>query len=905
MTAQQQETLAQDCASAADLTARALAWVQNPENADLVGAESRSLVRMMRRGLRRARRLGRAAKTRMSVSVFGPSQAGKSFLVSVLARPEAGPLVADFDGPGGTLDYIREINPEGEGESTGLVTRFTMARTATPDGFPIKLTLLSEADILRTLINSFFMDGDRSEPSPEPSQIAHHLDTFKARAGSPRAGLDEDDVYEIGEYIDSVFAREAYAVALKPFWDEAAAIAPGLSIADRATFFSLLWGGHQAFSDLYARLAGALEQLGHAEEVFAGLDALVPRDTSIIDVKTLSGAVDGAPLQVTTAKGHPVGLARSVVCALAAELVLPMQSLPSAMFAETDLLDFPGARNRFEQTLSKAFEDGADAILPELLLRGKVAYLFDRYVQNQEITSMLLCVADSNMETLDLPGLVQNWIGTTHGQRPDQRATTDCVLFMVLTKFDKHLGDSAAEGGDSTRFERRMEASLLEKFGKGADNWVNEWAPGAPFRNCFWLRNPNYYVDGLIEYDDAKREQQIRPEKLGRVAELRAGCLSAPAVQRHFTDPEAAWDAALRLNDGGVSYLTAELARVCKPDSKLRQIKVQLDQLTTELTQSIAPYHVSDDVEQRIAEKQEAANRVIDDLEAALTRHRFGAVLAALMVDQDEIEGRIARVPSSVRITSAVSSANAGPETSAMTGGQAGEQMGGQAGGQAGGLQRPGRPSRPARPRPSAVATTDATSTSEAPDIRTMTLEQFQSETAIETWIEALKRFRDDGARQRNYGLSDTASGDLVAELIHAVRRTGLARRTATQLEEVNFGLTVEKQAQPASILGAESINGFVATLGMLDLPEADRPQVQSPDGGSRAVFVRPAPGDRVDDLPAQPRAVAEELWSDWVFALDAMFVANAKDGVGGEVNIEQNLALGKILGDLGGIARG
>ncbi|MCB1366113.1 MAG: hypothetical protein KDK02_18545, partial [Rhodobacteraceae bacterium] len=659
-----QERLGRECARIADLTDRARAWVQDPGNAALVGAEAKSLVRSMRRAARRARRLGRAARRPMSVSVFGPSQAGKSFLVSVLARPENGRLVADFAASGGQLDYIRQINPEGEGESTGLVTRFTMQKDATPKGYPVKLVLLGEADIARTLINSFFMDGDRSEPAPDSAAIAAHLDAYKPRAGAAQPGLDEDDVHDIAEYVETVFGREAYAAALKPFWEEAARIAPGLAVADRAGFLSLLWGGHAPFSDLYGRLAGALGQLGHAGEVFAGLDALLPRESSIIDVKTLSGAADAAPLEIATGDGRTVALARSAICALAAELVLPMRDLPSEMFAQTDLLDFPGARNRFEQDLATAFAK-SDAILPELLLRGKVAYLFDRYVQNQEITSMLLCIPDSNMETVDLPGLVQNWIAATHGATPEQRAGQDCVLFFVLTKFDKHLGDTAAEGGDETRFERRMQASLLEKFGKGGDRWVSEWEPGRPFTNCYWLRNPNYYVDGLIEYDDAKIEQRIRPEKENRVAELRAGCLRAASVRRHFADPEAAWDAALRLNDGGVSHLRAHLARVSRPDSKLRQIAGQLERIAADLARSIAPFHVSDDVEQRIADKRQAAALVIDDLEEALLRHRFGAVLAALMVDRDEIEGRISRVPSSVRITNAVSTAAMAPDPQA------------------------------------------------------------------------------------------------------------------------------------------------------------------------------------------------------------------------------------------------
>lgn len=493
---------------------------------------------------------------------------------------------------------------------------------------------------------------------------------------------------------------------------------------------------------------------------------------------------------------------------------------------------------------------------------------------------MLLCVPDSNMETVDLPGLVQNWIGTTHGATPALRAQTDCVLFVVLTKFDKHLGDSAADGGDETRFERRMAASLLEKFGRGSDNWVGEWTPGQAFSNCFWLRNPNYYVDGLMEYDGGKRETRIRPEKQSRIAELRSGCLAAPSVTRHFADPPTAWDAALSLNDGGVSYLISALEKVCKPDSKLRQISGQLDQARQELRQAISPFHVADDVETRIAEKKEVVSRIIDDLEDALARHRFGAVLAALMVDQDEIEGRIARVPSSVRITSAVSAAGGGSSPAIA---------------ETPVLQRPGRP---ARPTPTVAVQEQE---QEQPNVRTMTLEQFQSETAIELWIDRMKQFRDDHIRRNAYGLGDVTTGELVAELIHAARRTGLGRDTAAGLKEINFGLTVEKQAQPASILGAESINRFVSTLGMLDLQESDRPQVQTADGGHRAIFSAPPAADSVDDLPATPKATAEQMWSDWVFALDAVALANAKDGVGGEINIEQNLRLGEILASLTG----
>ncbi|MCE8468456.1 putative virulence factor, partial [Rhodovulum sulfidophilum] len=131
------DQLAERCARVETAARKALDWVSDPENAETVGLDRKSLAQALRKGARRAQKLGRAARTKMSVSVFGPSQAGKSFLISVLARPEDGRLVADFQGPGGQLDYIREINPEGEGESTGLVTRFTMTKAPCPEGFPI------------------------------------------------------------------------------------------------------------------------------------------------------------------------------------------------------------------------------------------------------------------------------------------------------------------------------------------------------------------------------------------------------------------------------------------------------------------------------------------------------------------------------------------------------------------------------------------------------------------------------------------------------------------------------------------------------------------------------------------------------------------------------------------------
>jgi hypothetical protein len=894
-----QNALADRCLDVARLTREALDWVNDAENAETVGPKHKSLTKLLRRSARRAERLGKSARTNMSVSVFGPSQAGKSFLVSVLARPQNGRLTADFNGPGGRLDYISKINPAGDGESTGLVTRFTITKAPTPEGFPIQLHLLSEADIARMIINSFYEDGDQSEAPPEAGDLKTHFAEHAGKAGAAEVpGLTFEEIYEIAEYVENTFGKVAYASHLRGFWDEAADLAPRMSVADRGAFLSILWGGYPALTDLYVKLSSALQRIDNAETVYAPLEALQPRETSIIDVNTLGGLFKPENedlLSIRTPGGKVAQMNRAVVCALAAELVFPMAEQPSDFFAGTDLLDFPGARNRFELPLTKTLENPEEGV-PNMLLRGKVAYLFDRYVANQEITSMLLCVPDSNMDTVSLPGLVENWIAMTHGATPRDRAQSDCILFFVLTKFDKHLGETASGGSPSERFERRMDASLLKGFGKLRDSWVYKWTPDKPFQNCFWLRNPNYFVEGLINYNDDETEKEIRPEKQARVAELKAACLATETVRAHFRDPEAAWDAALTLNDGGVGYLTGELTKVCKPESKLDQISAQLDKMRHDILGELREFHVSDDIETRIQEKREAAARIIDCLELTLQSHRFGAFLHALCVDQDTIEDRISRVPSSIRISQAVGASAVGGTADAGT----------SAPPRPGGPVRPARPGRPNRPGGAGAAVaaeraggTDALARASA--IRTMTSEEFQAYTAIDIWIEQLSQLREDVDRLQAFSLTEDTAADLMRELVHGFRRTVVAEDMKALLKTIDYGLTVDKQAPPAAIVCAEAINDFVFSLGARRLDEADRPVIEMPDGKTRRAFdPRPA-SDTAFNLPARQRPSAEEFWTDWVYMLEALFVGNAKDGDAGEINIEQNLAIGRVIGGLDG----
>ena len=110
-----------------------------------------------------------------------------------------------------------------------------------------------------------------------------------------------------------------------------------------------------------------------------------------------------------------------------------------------------------------------------MFLRGKVAFLFDRYVSDKEITAMISCIPDGNMEQVDLPELLNSWISGTVGEKPKDRDEQKNPLFFVMTKFDLHLQDTAAAVTETDRFSRRIRASLLEKFGQGQQSWPLHW----------------------------------------------------------------------------------------------------------------------------------------------------------------------------------------------------------------------------------------------------------------------------------------------------------------------------------------------------------------------------------------------------------------------------------------------
>jgi hypothetical protein len=875
--------LAERCADAARGADRAGEWIRR--NRALVGREDAGLLRDLGRAARQLRRLETAARRKMCVGVFGPSQSGKSYLISALARGPDGRLIADFGAS--RPDFVSEINPEGGKESTGLVTRFTLTRPtgATPE-FPVRLRLLSEIDLVMILGNTYYEDFVHKAP-PDPAEIAAALETLQGRRRGAVAGApDADAMIDLRDYFMRDFSDKPRVQLLeRTYWHVAQELAPQLEPGDRARLFGLIWGGAQPLTVLFSRLQQALERLGHAAEAFCPLAALIPRARSIIDVATLKGLADGGgpdQIELLTPAGTRASLPRALVTALTAEITIAMAQKPDDFFDHTDLLDFPGYHSRpqiteIEQELAR------EESLETLFLRGKVAYLFERFSAERELTAMLLCIAGGNQEVQSLPSVIDQWVRATHGDTPQRRAGRPVSLFFVLTKFDREFEEKkGALQSEETRWTVRLQASLTGFFGLN-HTWPMDWdgaasQGGGAFRNLFWMRNPNVKAKEIFEYDDAGTELAIRADQRGYISALRQGFLANPDVARHFTDPARAWDAAMRLNDGGVAYLREQLRPVCRPELKRGQIAGSLTDWLQRLHARLRPFHRSDDREAERQEKRRQAVKLAGHLAKCVEAQRFGELLRAFQVADHELYDLFLTDGAEIAPGTSVA-ASAGEAGTIGAGVAASDILGNLFGDDA---------------ADAALATTPGAKPGNGPRdeaaLRSRTLEQF--------WIGRMRSAADDLDLQRFFAVPGEALGQIVHELAQGAGRLGVglglerALREASQFRNLPIDKLVWKQASRAAAV----LDAYVDYLG--HDPRMTRPAERRVTlrGRDRLVF-QPIPSvGAFPEIGETQSAYDAQYCQDWIAAFVDLMERNVDFDGDASFNAVENARLGEIL---------
>lgn len=380
--------------------------------------EADRLIQRLRRCHNRAARLENTCPAQVAIGLYGHNAAAKAHLLAALA-PGAKRFNADLS----------------------LAVRYCTAAEAGLAEYPIALALLNEAQWLAITLDAAAMGGFRLDW--DARAIAGHLQTLaRHRQAIAPDGLSDGDVLALWDS-QRRHGDKGQQTLDRHFWPQAVALAPQLSIDDRARLFAPLWGEESTLTTHYRQLAHTLHALGGSRQVHAPRRALT--------LLTASAAPENTAIVVMAEHGGEQEIALSDLVWLTAEVttVLP-QTAQVGLPADVALIDLPGscARPQAEPT--------------QRLQQAKRAHLLARCADG--LHANLLLVADAAATPQDAARIGQalaGWVDHTQGETPALRQRRKPGLIWAITPFDPRQ-----EG------KPRPDDAVQRQVGEPGDSWA-------------------------------------------------------------------------------------------------------------------------------------------------------------------------------------------------------------------------------------------------------------------------------------------------------------------------------------------------------------------------------------------------------------------------------------------------
>ncbi|WP_333870536.1 putative virulence factor [Kosakonia cowanii] len=858
----------------------AIEWINAVrQDAPRLNTEADRLTINLRRSRNKARRLALAAAKPMTIGFFGLSQAGKSYLISALAAGENGKLETRLGGK--QLDFLTHINPPGGGkEATGLVTRFSRRQVGGDERWPVTLQLFSEIEMGKILANAFIHDfnQEKFDWQYDEGRISDLLNSLAKRRRPTRvAGISEDDVVSLWDYLSRHAEKSQSRLALH-YWPQAITLAPWLTPEDRGQLFSVLWGEVAELTEAYIRFAQTLHRLGGAQEVWAPLSTLVSEENgllvqrdSIMNVDMLERlnketdiCIEVCPV-VEGQAAAPVTLSLAELTALTVELHIPLvASTREPLFETVDLLDFPGYRGRLGvesmDDTRRAVNNEESNPLAQLILRGKVAYLFERYTENQEMNVLVVCTASTKQSDVkEVGGVLDEWIRYTQGADAEARGRRLPGLIWALTMFDLRISQGLSQEEAILRqswgLGGMIKMAMTERFGQY--KWMQEWQRGQAFNNTFLVRKPRQQTP-FIRISDGN-EAAFSEENLPQLQLMRKTFLEDEAVNRYIASPDEAWDAMLELNDGGMRRMADYLSTVARPEVKLERIAEQLQEIRDELIEGGLGNWYQPDGEEDAAKKAQIARDILDVLKKRSGMH--GELLLRLVPTRRDLQALY--------------------------------------------LQQTTLPVQEEAPEELDIFDigVGAAFGAEAPAATTYSHEIAFAHQSVQHWINHLRGLSESPALLNYINLPRPIIDALADELITALLRLRIEEKLVeamTNTEQAGVLLEQMVDRQVSRILHV--MGDFITWLGYLEMPAAKRPtRLNMPD---QHIFTRPSQCDSVvwkDDerlarLTPQQLNYTAMFIIDWLVGLESLITENAGHSAGREISVAQNEKLGAII---------
>ena len=604
-----------------------------------------------------------SAKVPVAAAVYGPSQVGKSLFVGQVLRPHSEnycPIGGDeTHGPPAyfkELSFDTDLNPQcGSNEATALVTRFTtkdrIGAGVSPD-YPVMVRALTRVEWLRVLARGFHVECKTPATTWQQGELEELFDDLAHN----HSGTEVDrkwrmDILDAYSYMRDVDRRgfQAKEAILNGLLSRFPLNEEGYVACAAALF----WDNWQSLTNLFIRISNFLNRItlgDHDPAIFshwAGVRFLLDSQRAKVHERRNSKVwqkVDWADFHLVEKDKYFVldyrpgsgSGTEELETIQAGMLELAMPVLPHRLnddwrrvIEQMDFLDIPGMRAG-RQGAEQGKRTTADTLEEqmEIVKRGKVAYLFERYTDELQIQTLLLLSRGGNLEvTSQMKHHIDKWGRARYGEKAWPTRVRDEVpaLFVGMTGLDEEFRNRD-EYADKGLYENRL-GQLVDALGPVMNDFGGR---GKAFTNTYPIRYP-----GTWDTNDEQRQKED-PEKWVRA---RAAFMASEMVRTYSKAPELRWDTAMRDDDGGLSLISAGIRGVTTAEDKQNQLNKEIQEVQNRLLQLSRDWVVDPDANVDRRKRIAAARKVLDWLASneELVYYRVHALQESLSVaDGDE-----------------------------------------------------------------------------------------------------------------------------------------------------------------------------------------------------------------------------------------------------------------------------
>lgn len=374
------------------------------------------------------------------VGLYGHSQSAKAHLLAALCSNANGKV--NIVTPDRSFDYFSHINP---GHApTNMAIRFTREDNPLNSEWPLRLRLLSEAELVQLFITQFCALPDNRQV--EKSIIEARLEKWQTlRQRHPVQGITAQDVAAIGRFWCSCVPVNQQQID-DALWHQFATLLPALDLTTRANAWALLWGEQPELTQQWLALAHTLQQTGNAQELAAPLSLLVDHfglpAESFLTQAALHGSEAQSDVVVHPIENHQllnaVSLSQTSLALLTRELVLTVED---TVLENVDLLDIPLAPDAHSHPLWQA----------------KLGWMLEHYRQHLQPDVLLICNAVSTRA--QTPTITRKLLGWVNDTQPVHDAALPGVVWAITPQ--------------DARFstQQNLDESVQQLMGKPGLHW--------------------------------------------------------------------------------------------------------------------------------------------------------------------------------------------------------------------------------------------------------------------------------------------------------------------------------------------------------------------------------------------------------------------------------------------------